>query len=131
MPYPDGRAVGRALATLERLPTEALADLAERLIDRLDAVTPDPDLEAEEDCCTASECGGLRPYSDGLPGEPDDAEPEEDQNEPLLVDRRGSANLPVHRRLRAERDGLVKVWRRSSRTFTSRGMAPLAMELRR
>ncbi len=112
MSYPDGRAVGRALSVLERLPVEALADLAERLIDRLDAVTPDPDLAAEEDCCMAGECGGLPAYSDGRPGEPDDAELEEDQDEPLLVDRGRWANLPTSRRLRAERDGLVTVWRR-------------------
>ena len=31
------------------MPNEALASLAERLIDRLDTVTPDPDIEPKED----------------------------------------------------------------------------------
>ncbi len=46
---PTARTIQRALGVLERLPPVALADLAERLIDRLDAVGPDCDLEPEED----------------------------------------------------------------------------------
>ena len=59
IPQPDPRTIQRALGVLERLPHEALADLAERLIDRLDVAGPDPDLEPEEDCCNACEDGGL------------------------------------------------------------------------
>lgn len=43
------RAIRRALRVLEELPLEAQADLVERLIDRLDAATPDPDLEPDVD----------------------------------------------------------------------------------
>jgi hypothetical protein len=73
---PDPRTIRRALGVLERLPPEALADLTERLIHRLDAAEPDPDLEPEEDCCTAGEDGGLMMPSDHRPGDPDDAEPD-------------------------------------------------------
>ena len=59
---------------LERLPAEALADLTEQLIARLDASEPDPDLKEETDCCCAEDApvwlGG-----DHSPGDPDDAEP--------------------------------------------------------
>ena len=55
MPYPTPRTVRRALGVLESLPAEALADLAERLIDRVDALGPDPDLEEEQDCCGADD----------------------------------------------------------------------------
>ena len=47
--YPSTRSIQRAIGVLERMPAAALARLAERLIDRLDTVTPDPDLEPEED----------------------------------------------------------------------------------
>jgi len=49
MPAPSPRQVGRALDVLLRLPSAALADLAERLIDRLDALGPDPDSEPDDD----------------------------------------------------------------------------------
>ncbi len=46
---PSPRAIGRALAVLQALPSAALADLAERLIDRLDALDGDPDSEPDGD----------------------------------------------------------------------------------
>ncbi len=68
MPHPDPRTIRRALNVLERLPHEALADLAERLIDRLDAAGPELDLELETDACDAGECGGLIMPGDELTG---------------------------------------------------------------
>ena len=50
MPHPTPRAIGRALAVLQALPPAALAVLAERLIDRLDALdAPGMDLEPDDD----------------------------------------------------------------------------------
>lgn len=46
---PSPRRIASALAVLAALPAPALADLAERLIDRLDAVAPDADLEMDDD----------------------------------------------------------------------------------
>jgi hypothetical protein len=46
---PSPRTIGRALAVLQALPSAALADLAERLIDRLDALAPDANLEPDGD----------------------------------------------------------------------------------
>ena len=47
---PTPRAIGRALAVLQALPAPALAALAERLIDRLDALAaPGMDLEPDDD----------------------------------------------------------------------------------
>ena len=69
---PSSRSIQRAIGVLERLPAVALANLAERIIHRLDAVTPDPDLEPEEtdDDDQAEEDplppGTLRPERDGL-----------------------------------------------------------------
>lgn len=45
---PSPRQVGNALAVLLSLPPAALSALAERLIDRLDAVAPDADLEPND-----------------------------------------------------------------------------------
>ena len=93
--YPTARSIQRALGVLERLPHEALVDLAERLIDRLDTAKPDCDLELDEDACDAGECSGLVMRGDGHPGDADDAEPEEDndddaeEEEPLAPGKRG------------------------------------------
>lgn len=46
---PSPRRIAGALALLVALPAPALADLAERLIDRLDALAPDADLEPDDD----------------------------------------------------------------------------------
>ena len=70
--FPSARTIQRAIGVLERLPPVALAHLAERLIDRLDTLTPDPDLEPEEDDDDQAEeddplpPGTLRPERDGL-----------------------------------------------------------------
>lgn len=48
-PAPSPRRVGAALNVLLTLPPAVLADLAERLIDRLDALEPDPDSEPDGD----------------------------------------------------------------------------------
>lgn len=87
MATPDPRTIARALDVVQRLPTEALADLAERLIDRLDAAEPDPDLEPgedaepdDDDCCEAGDddpassrpCHGVFGISEA--GDPYDAE---------------------------------------------------------
>ena len=45
----NSRAIGRALAVLQALPPAALAVLAERIIDRLDALGPDPDAEPDDE----------------------------------------------------------------------------------
>ena len=68
---PTARTIQRAIGVLERLPPAALAHLAERLIDRLDTVTPDPDLEPEEDDDDDGEeeplpPGTLRPEREGF-----------------------------------------------------------------
>ena len=50
MPHPTPCAIGRALAVLQALPAPALAVLAERLIERLDALdAPGMDLEPDDD----------------------------------------------------------------------------------
>lgn len=69
--YPSARSIQHAIGVLERLPAIALAEVAERLIDRLDAVTPDPDLEPEVDDDDQAEeemlpPGTLRPERDGF-----------------------------------------------------------------
>ena len=46
---PSPRRIACALAVLQALPPVALAALAERLIDRLDALAPDPDAEPDDD----------------------------------------------------------------------------------
>ncbi len=46
---PSPRQVGDALAVLLALPPPALAALAARLIDRLDALAPDPDAEPDDE----------------------------------------------------------------------------------
>lgn len=67
---PTARTIQRAIGVLERLPAIALADLAERIIEHLDAGTPDPDLEPEEDDDDEAEedspPGTLRPERDGF-----------------------------------------------------------------
>ena len=79
------RTIRRALDVLLQLPAEALGALAERLIERLDAAEPDPDLEPDDDCCAAGDDdpASSRPCQGGrglhfAPGEPDDAEPDGD-----------------------------------------------------
>lgn len=118
MSHPDPRVIRRALNVLERLPQEALADLAERLIDRLDGAEPDPDLEpdhdGEPDNADACEAGDDDPAS-SLPchgvtgvrevGDPVDAEPDNE-------DRDAAEDEPRFLTLRAERDGFVTVRRR-------------------
>lgn len=120
MRHPDPRTIRRALGVLERLPHEALADLTERLVDRLDAAEPDPDLEPEEDACPAGECGGVPLRNDGLPGDPADAEPDPDHD---LT----APEEPLDGRLRAERDGFVRVHRRRHEfvLVTSKGGRPV------
>ena len=49
MAAPSPRRIASALAVLAALPAPVLADLAERLIDRLDALEPDPDAEPDDD----------------------------------------------------------------------------------
>ncbi len=46
---PSPRRIAGALAVLTALPPAVLADLAERLIDCLDALAPDVDLEPDDD----------------------------------------------------------------------------------
>ena len=46
---PSPRRIAGALAVLQALPPAALAALAERLIERLDALAPDPDAEPDDD----------------------------------------------------------------------------------
>ena len=54
---PSLRRIATALAVLQALPAPALAALAERLIERLDAMdAPGADLEPDDDdCCPASD----------------------------------------------------------------------------
>jgi hypothetical protein len=49
MPAPSPRHIASALAVLAALPPPALADLIERLIDRLDALGGDADAEPDQD----------------------------------------------------------------------------------
>jgi len=83
---PTPRRVGAALDVLLALPPAVLADLAERLIDRLDALDGDPDLEPDDhDACPAGDDDpalsrprlGVRGMALG-PGDYDDAEAEPD-----------------------------------------------------
>ena len=46
---PSPRRIAGALAVLMALPPAALAALAERLIERLDALAPDPDAEPDDE----------------------------------------------------------------------------------
>ena len=46
---PSPRRIADALAVLQALPAPVLAALAERLIDRLDALGPDPDAEPDDE----------------------------------------------------------------------------------
>jgi len=55
---PTPRRVGAALDVLLALPPAVLANLAERLIDRLDALNGDPDLEPD-DAEAEPDCEGL------------------------------------------------------------------------
>lgn len=87
-------------------------------------VGPDPDLEPEVDCCTASEDGGLVLPGDMLPGEPDDAEPDAD-DEPDDDDRGVGENEPRFPTLRAERDGFVTIERRPVVTVLYKGGKPV------
>ena len=64
MQHPTSRAIDRALAVLQALPPAALAALAERLIDRLDALEPDPDAEPDDDG-EADQDGEAAPWNDG------------------------------------------------------------------
>lgn len=63
-----------------RLSRRAIEDQIEALISMLDQLDGDPDHEEDqEDCCAAYDdcCGGgfcMRGLSDGLAGDPDDAE---------------------------------------------------------
>jgi len=72
----------RAFANLTN---QEIGDAIEALIDMLDSRTPDPDLEPEWDGCEAfDDCLTNLPgilFGDGLPGDPDDAELEEDRCE--------------------------------------------------
>jgi hypothetical protein len=127
MSPPDPRTIRRALATLERLPTEALADLTERLVDRLDAADLDPDLEPETDACEAGECGGVSLRGDCLPGDPTDAEPNGDEQEPD-DDVGATEDEPNFPTLRAERDGFVTVHRRPFVLVTSKNGRPVRVQ---
>ena len=49
MPALSPRRIAAALAVLAALPAPALADLAERLIDRLDTLNGDADAEPDDD----------------------------------------------------------------------------------
>ena len=93
--HTSARTIRRALDVLLRLPAEALGDLAERLIDRLDVSGPDPDAEPDDDGefdqHGACDCGDDDPRSSSPqfgaghgygPGELDDAEPDFDAEPP-------------------------------------------------
>ena len=85
---PSPRRIAGALAVLQALPPAALAVLAERLIDRLDALdAPGMDLEPDDDdCCPAGDddpassrpCQGMRGL-DWHAGDPADEEAEPHQ----------------------------------------------------
>lgn len=132
MRHPDPRTIARAFGVLERLPHEALADLTERLVDRLDAAEPDCDLEPETDACSAEDVPIAGHHG---PGDADDAEESGD----LEPDADGGADAdrdltapdePLHGRLRGERDGFVVVHRRP-REFvlvTSKGGRPVRVQ---
>ena len=107
--YPNARSVRHAFTVIKRLPPEALFDLTERLIDRLDRAELDPDFEPEEDACDAGECGGVPLQGDGCPGDAGDAEPEEDNGDDPEEEPLSPGNL------RPERDGFVRVWRKRPR----------------
>ena len=65
MPHPTPRAIGRALAVLQAMPPVALAVLAERLIERLDALdAPGMDLEPDDDG-ERDDDGEAGPWDDG------------------------------------------------------------------
>lgn len=64
MPAPSPCQVGNALAVLLALPPGALEALAARLIDRLDAMDPNPDLEPDDDGEGAQD-GEAGPWDDG------------------------------------------------------------------
>ena len=64
MQHPTPRAISRALTVLQALPPSALAALAERLIDRLDALAPDPDAEPDADG-EADQDGEAAPWDSG------------------------------------------------------------------
>ena len=79
------RAIRRALDLLLSLPAEAQAELAERLIERVDVADPHAEDEAEhEGCCEAGDddpCSRVPSFGvTGIfgPGDPADAEPGED-----------------------------------------------------
>ncbi len=82
MPAPSPRRIAGALAVLLALPMPALEALAERLIDRLDALDGNPDAEPDsDDCCDAEDDdpASSRPHRgvSGVrfaPGDPADGE---------------------------------------------------------
>ena len=84
---PSPRRIAGALAVLQALPAPALAALAERLIDWLDALdAPGMDLEPDDDCCPAGDddAASSRPLRgvrglDWHAGDPADAEAEPHQ----------------------------------------------------
>lgn len=53
----DVTAATRLLALIPSLPRAELSRLTERLIDRMDELDRDPELEAEEDVCSAADDG--------------------------------------------------------------------------
>ena len=84
---PSPRRIAGALAVLQALPPAALAVLAERLIDRLDALdAPGMDLEPDnDDCCPAGDddpassrpCQGVRGWTGTRATRPQPLEPTE------------------------------------------------------
>lgn len=83
---PSPRSVRHALAVLQALPAPALAPLAERLIDRMDALEASgTDLEPDDDdCCPAGDDDPVSPIPrQGVRGmqwgcDPLDDEPDDD-----------------------------------------------------
>ena len=69
MQHPTPRAISRALTVLQALPAPVLAALAERLIDRLDALAPDPDAEPDDDG-EGDDDGEAAPWEGGATWEP-------------------------------------------------------------
>jgi len=64
-PAPPPRRIGAALDVLLALPPAVLAALAERLIDRLDALDPDADSEPDDDG-EADQDGEAAPWDDDV-----------------------------------------------------------------
>jgi len=82
MPAPSPRRIAGALDVLLSLPPAVLQVLAERIVDRLDALDTDPDSEPDDaDCCEAGDDdpASSRPHRgvSGIhfaPGDPADGE---------------------------------------------------------